>query len=140
MDRPIAGRPEALAYRQHGVLNARLLECTQLLLDIREGDIVDILGYPDDLKFRSSMTLFAATEDGGGVFRKALDRYFAGQPDERRSQIEIGVCPVEALQALDQHRRNDQHRIREFIGVADEEAWVLRRWRRHEVEIHSQSR
>ena len=43
--------------------------------------IEQILGYPDDLKFRSSMTLFSHASEGAGIFTRALDKYFAGRPD-----------------------------------------------------------
>ena len=42
-----------------------------------------ILGYPDDLKFRSSMTLFSAVTNDNGVFRMALEKYFQGEPDPK---------------------------------------------------------
>ena len=74
---------EARAYLEHPVLGARLLKCTQLLLDVKGRDIRDVLGYPDDLKFRSSMTLFAAIEGAPPIFNVALQQYFAGQPDAR---------------------------------------------------------
>ena len=87
---------EARAYLNHPVLGARLRECTQLLLDVevvnRTGaskgrNITDILGYPDDLKFRSSMTLFAAVEGASSRFDAALQQYFAGEPDARTLEI-----------------------------------------------------
>jgi uncharacterized protein (DUF1810 family) len=78
---------EARAYLGHAVLGARLLECTQLVLDVKGRDISDILGYPDDLKFRSSMTLFAAVDGAPQMFGAALQQYFAGQADTRTLQI-----------------------------------------------------
>ncbi|MGA1982618.1 MAG: DUF1810 domain-containing protein [Acidobacteriaceae bacterium] len=77
----ISGRAEALAYLAHPTLGPRLRECTELVNQIPNRTIADIFGYPDDLKFRSSVTLFAAVAPGEAVFRAALDRYFAGQPD-----------------------------------------------------------
>jgi uncharacterized protein (DUF1810 family) len=71
----------------HPVLGVRLRECTQLVIDVKGRDIRDILGYPDDLKFRSSMTLFAALEDAPPIFDAALMQYFAGQPDARTLEI-----------------------------------------------------
>ena len=79
--------PEAAAYLAHPVLGARLRECTQLLLDVKGRDISDILGYPDDLKFRSSMTLFAALDNAPPLFSAALQQYFAGEPDARTLEI-----------------------------------------------------
>jgi uncharacterized protein (DUF1810 family) len=78
---------EARAYLAHPVLGARLRECTQLLLDVKGRDISKILGYPDDLKFRSSMTLFAALDDAPALFGVALEQYFSGEPDARTLEI-----------------------------------------------------
>ncbi len=72
---------EAVAYLAHPVLGERLRECTQLVLDIEGRDAHAIFGSPDDLKFHSSMTLFAAAAPMAPLFRAALDRYFAGTPD-----------------------------------------------------------
>jgi uncharacterized protein (DUF1810 family) len=79
----IASRAEAEAYLADPVLGARLVECTGLMLAAgREGASANaILGSPDDLKFRSSMTLFAAVAAPGAPFAAALTRYFNGQPD-----------------------------------------------------------
>jgi uncharacterized protein (DUF1810 family) len=54
----IGSRAEAVAYLEHGLLGPRLVECTRLVLPAREKTITDILGSPDDMKFRSCMTLF----------------------------------------------------------------------------------
>ena len=76
----IASDAEAKAYLAHPVLGTRLQECVALLLAQRNNDIHEILGTPDDLKFRSSMTLFAlATE--APCFQSALDRFFGGKHD-----------------------------------------------------------
>jgi uncharacterized protein (DUF1810 family) len=74
---------EARAYLADPLLGARLKECTRLLLDIRNRRIEEILGYPDDLKFRSCMTLCNALLPEEPLYREALDRYFAGQADPR---------------------------------------------------------
>lgn len=83
----ITSMDEARAYLAHPVLGARLLECTQLVLNVKGRDISNILGYPDDLKFRSSMTLFAALEDASPVFGAALRQYCSGEPDARTLEI-----------------------------------------------------
>jgi uncharacterized protein (DUF1810 family) len=71
---------EARAYLAHPVLGPRLRECTRLVLAVNGKAIGDIFGAPDDLKFRSSMTLFArATTEP--IFRQALDKFFAGEED-----------------------------------------------------------
>jgi uncharacterized protein (DUF1810 family) len=79
----ISGRDEATAYLQHSTLGLRLRECTALVNAAPPGTDVDaIFGYPDDLKFRSSITLFHAVAPDEAVFGNALDRFFAGRPDE----------------------------------------------------------
>lgn len=82
-DYGIASLAEARAYLAHPVLGARLLECCALLLQVDDGEIVDILGHPDDLKFRSCLTLFKAAAPAEVVFQQCLDKYYAGAPDER---------------------------------------------------------
>jgi uncharacterized protein (DUF1810 family) len=80
----IGSLEEARAYLAHPLLGARLRECTQLVNDTEGRTIEEIFGYPDYLKFRSCMTLFAsaaAEADAGGVFRAALRKYFAGEED-----------------------------------------------------------
>ena len=74
-------RQEAAAYLDHPVLGPRLLECTRLVNVVKGRSISQILGYPDDLKFRSSMTLFASVARDGQVFNDALEKYFGGEPD-----------------------------------------------------------
>jgi uncharacterized protein (DUF1810 family) len=69
------------AYLAHPVLGPRLVECTRLVLAAEGRTVDDIFGYPDDLKFRSSMTLFARAA-GGGVFQEAIDKYFGGEQDQ----------------------------------------------------------
>ena len=77
----IASREEAQAYLEHPILGPRLRECVQLVNQIEGRTIHQILGDPDDLKFRSSVTLFAAVAPNDPIFQSALDKYFAGQPD-----------------------------------------------------------
>ena len=77
----IASRSEAEAYAAHPLLGARLRDCTQLVILIQGRSIEQIFGYPDDLKFRSSMTLFARTASENDIFLEALQQYFAGKPD-----------------------------------------------------------
>lgn len=79
----IASRREAEAYLAHPVLGPRLIQCTQLVNDVVGHTVEQIFGYPDDLKFRSSMTLFANVVPGNAVFLKALAKYFDGKPDQR---------------------------------------------------------
>ena len=72
---------EALAYWQHPVLGQRLLECTALTLAHRSRSVHDIFGSPDDLKFRSHMTLFAKVAPDEPVFGQALACFFGEKPD-----------------------------------------------------------
>ena len=79
----VASREEARAYHEHPLLGARLRECTRLVLDVEGRRIEQIFGYPDDLKFRSCMTLFAEVAPEEPSYREALQKYFAGEPDPR---------------------------------------------------------
>ena len=72
---------EAVAYLAHPVLGRRLRECTVLLAGIEGRSIAEIFGYPDDMKFRSSMTLFAQAAPQELIFAACLRKYFAGKPD-----------------------------------------------------------
>ena len=77
----IADLAEARAYLVHPVLGPRLTECARALLGVPGRTATDILGTPDDLKLRSSMTLFAHAADDPAVFRAVLDRYYGGEDD-----------------------------------------------------------
>ncbi len=77
----ITSKAEALAYLQHPLLGPRLRDCTQLVLLVEHQTTDDIFGYPDALKFHSSMTLFARVDGDSGRFVAALNKYFAGAPD-----------------------------------------------------------
>ncbi len=77
----IASREEATAYLKHAVLGPRLRECTRLVNSLEGRSVERIFGYPDDLKFRSSMTLFASVAPDKQVFEDALRKYFGGEMD-----------------------------------------------------------
>jgi uncharacterized protein (DUF1810 family) len=77
----ISSRDEAKAYLAHPVLGPRLRECTRIVADLEGKSVEDIFGYPDDMKFRSSMTLFAQTAKDNEIFRRCLEKYFQGEPD-----------------------------------------------------------
>ena len=83
----IASREEAEAYLQHPILGPRLKECTRLVNIIDRRSINQIFGSPDDLKFRSSMTLFAGVAPGEQIFEDALQKYFGGEPDRLTLQL-----------------------------------------------------
>jgi len=72
---------EAAAYLEHPVLGPRLRECTRLVNLVGGRSIEEIFGYPDDMKFRSSMTLFAHASSDNQVFLDALAKYFGGESD-----------------------------------------------------------
>jgi uncharacterized protein (DUF1810 family) len=77
----IASATEAGKYLNHEVLGRRLQECTQLVLQVRGKSVLEILGYPDNLKFHSCMTLFAHVSPDQSVFHEALARYYSGAFD-----------------------------------------------------------
>jgi uncharacterized protein (DUF1810 family) len=88
----IASLAEAKAYLAHAVLGQRLRNCTALVNAVADRSIGEIFGHPDDLKFHSSMTLFARAAGherssrngllGDDVFEAALKKYFGGKPDD----------------------------------------------------------
>ena len=71
---------EAKEYLEHPVLGRRLREITQAALNLPESDPMQIFGWPDHMKFRSCMTLFAQVSKDD-LFKKALDKFFGGQAD-----------------------------------------------------------
>jgi uncharacterized protein (DUF1810 family) len=79
----ISSLEEARAYLRHNLLGPRLHECTQLVNQVQDRSITEIFGSPDDLKLRSSMTLFAHATDDNQDFVALLDNYYYGQEDQR---------------------------------------------------------
>ena len=79
----IASREEAQAYWRHAVLGPRLRECTEAVLPIQGRSALQIFGSTDELKFRSSMTLFLLSVPEVPVFARALEKYFGGAPDDK---------------------------------------------------------
>lgn len=77
----IASIEEAKAYLDHSLLGPRLRTCTRLVTSIGDLGIEDIFGYPDHLKFHSSMTLFAQAAGADRLFMDALKKYFRGDYD-----------------------------------------------------------
>ena len=81
----IGSLQEAAEYLRHPVLGERLRQCTRLVTQVEGRDLSRILGSPDDLKFRSSMTLFARAAEEAGLdaadFNDALKKYFNGEGD-----------------------------------------------------------
>jgi uncharacterized protein (DUF1810 family) len=83
----ISSRREAEAYLEHPILGPRVRECAGLVNLVEGRSAEELFGYPDDLKFRSSMTLFAHVAQDNQVFRAALDKYFDGKPDRRTLEL-----------------------------------------------------
>jgi len=73
---------EAKAYLEHAILGPRLLECVEAVLAVEGRGVDRIFVYPDDMKFGSSLTLFARASGAGSVFERALVKYFGGREDE----------------------------------------------------------
>lgn len=78
---------EAHEYLNHKVLGSRLLECAEAVLAIKGRSASEIFGYPDDMKLKSSMTLFEYVSDSGSVFARVLDKYFHGEHDLKTLQL-----------------------------------------------------
>lgn len=78
---------EAREYLAHSVLGPRLRECTRLVLSHSGSDLESILGYPDNLKFRSSMTLFRAAAEHELLFEQALKAFCDGNADPRTIEL-----------------------------------------------------
>jgi uncharacterized protein (DUF1810 family) len=90
----IVSLDEAKAYLTHPMLGDRLRRCTEAVLEVKGRTLHQIFGSPDDMKFGSSMTLFAVAEDrGNSPFRKAIDRYCDGQMDRRTLDL-LGLPPT----------------------------------------------
>jgi uncharacterized protein (DUF1810 family) len=77
----ISSGEEAESYLEHPLLGPRLRDCTQLVTKIQGRSIDEIFGYPDTLKFQSSMTLFAHVAADKQIFMDALNKFYAGESD-----------------------------------------------------------
>lgn len=83
----ITSLDEAKAYLQHPVLGARLRECTQVVLNVKGRSAEEIFRSPDNLKFRSCLTLFMNAASDNTLFNEALLKYFDGEPDTQTLKI-----------------------------------------------------
>lgn len=83
----IASLAEAEAYWRHPVLGPRLRDCTELVVSLEGKTALQVLGWPDDVKFRSSMTLFEQAAPEEPVFGQAIERYFRGLRDEKTIEL-----------------------------------------------------
>jgi len=79
----IGGLSEATAYIQHPILGPRLIEISRALLNLPGNDATNVMGSPDDMKLRSSMTLFSLVKGADPVFELVLDKYFQSQKDNQ---------------------------------------------------------
>jgi uncharacterized protein (DUF1810 family) len=93
----IRSREEARQYFEHPVLGKRLVECAETIMAVQARSASAIFGWPDDMKLKSSMTLFAAVSPPGSIFAQVLDRYFQGQQDSK------------TLNLLEQDTSNDRN-------------------------------
>lgn len=78
---------EAEAYLRHPILGPRLLESARATLGVEGRSALEVFGSPDNMKLRSSATLFASVSPAGSVFEQLLDRYFGGEPDDKTLQL-----------------------------------------------------
>jgi uncharacterized protein (DUF1810 family) len=89
----IRSMDEARAYLGHPMLGPRLQECAEAVLGVEDRSAHAIFGSPDDLKLRSSATLFACASPSGSVFERLLERYFGGEPDPVTLRL-LGIDPA----------------------------------------------
>ena len=82
---------EAEAYLRHPVLGPRLVECAEAALGVEGRSAAEIFDSPDDMKLRSSATLFAQVSPPESVFHRLLEKYFDGEPDQKTLRL-IGVA------------------------------------------------
>jgi uncharacterized protein (DUF1810 family) len=87
----ISGIDEARAYLAHSVLGPRLLACAGAALAVQGRSARQIFGTPDELKLRSSATLFAVVSEPGSVFERVLAKYYGGRADERTLALVRGA-------------------------------------------------
>lgn len=78
---------EAKMYLENHTLGGNLIEISKALLDIESNDATEVMGWPDNLKLRSSMTLFALAKPECEVFQKVLDKFFQGERDQKTIEI-----------------------------------------------------
>lgn len=83
----IKNRAEAEDYLRHPVLGKRLIEISEALLAHENKTAHQIFGSPDDVKLKSSMTLFGAIENANPVFQAVLDKYFGGAKDQKTLEL-----------------------------------------------------
>ena len=80
-------KEEAIAYIKDEVLKSRLIEISNVLLELKSNDATEIFGYPDDLKLKSCMTLFSEIAPEIDVFDKVLEKFFSGKKDNKTVEL-----------------------------------------------------
>lgn len=83
----LSGLKEAQAYLQHPVLGKRLLEISQALLSLQDTSAYEVMGSPDDMKLKSSMTLFVVLPETDTIFEKVLQKFYKGKKDRRTLEL-----------------------------------------------------
>ena len=78
---------EGRAYLGHPLLGPRLIEACEILLSLKDASMDEVMGFPDDLKLLSSMTLFEALSDSNSIFTKMIEFYFDDERDETSLEI-----------------------------------------------------
>jgi uncharacterized protein (DUF1810 family) len=107
----IADMAEAKAYLENPTLRAHLIEISEALVSLGTHDARQVMGFPDDLKLRSSMTLFHLADPSIDVFQKVLDQYFDGEMDQQTIDIlglkEAESSALEAKQEAEEAREEE---------------------------------
>ena len=78
---------EGRAYLEHSVLGPRLVEACEILLNLKDASMDEVMGFPDDLKLLSSMTLFESVSDSNSIFTSIINVYFDNEPDKKSLKI-----------------------------------------------------
>lgn len=81
---------EAKAFLEHPYLGGNIRKIAEVLLTLESNDATDIMGFPDDMKLRSSMTLFLEAAPDEVVFQKVLDKFFNGEKDQKTLDL-LGI-------------------------------------------------
>ena len=84
---------EAQAYLEHAILGPRLLECAEAALQVEDRSATEIFGSPDDMKVRSSATLFASVSPADSVFERLLSKYYPNGRDGKTLRL-LGIDPA----------------------------------------------
>lgn len=83
----IKNMDEAKAYMEDYTLGTNLIEISEALLEVKSNDAAEVMGWPDNLKLKSSMTLFALAKPECEVFQEVLDKFFRGERDQKTVEI-----------------------------------------------------